>query len=449
MPEDERSTLPDGASEVQASEGIFRSHLDRFDTRWLAVAVFGLVLALYLPFGLHTTLQMNDTRSASAAAWSLAAPGELAFPEQWPVTRAIWAVEGRDGRFYSNRFPGVIAWGVPFYLVQESVRPSIDAQKHFLFIDYTAGAVAGAVATALGVGASFLLYGYLVSRLAALGAAMLTGLGTSLWSVASTALWPHGLTHLCITLALLALVSKRSWLLAVATVAVLTVRPHVAIGLIPAGLWLLHQRRWAEAGGMAGGAFLGLGLVSAYSFVVFGTILPAAGYDVASLGSIAADPLYLGQSLAYSLVSFQRGLFIYSPFLLMLLPFVVRAWRIGPGWVRAATAGGAAYTIFQATATNLVGGGDFFSYRVQLEALALMAPLLVLSWASGIRSGRLLKWLFGAMGISAIAIHAVGAAQFAIDPGVAAEYREWSEQKRIEVLEGLEDSGGHSSTWPC
>ena len=430
-----QSTQSEGAAGV-SSAAASHSPLDR-NGIWLASAVSGVLLMLYLPFGLDTAVQMNDTRSASAAAWNIATRGELAFPEQWPVTREIWSVEGRDGRNYSNRFPGVIAWGVPFFFVQETIRPSVHAEEHYLFIDYRAGAVAGAVATALGVGASFLLYGYFVSRLAALAAALLTGLGTSLWSVASTALWPHGLTHLCITLALLALASKKPWLLAIATVIALTARPHVAIGLLPIGVWLLHQRRWAEAGGMAGGALLGLGLVSAYSYAVFGTALPAAGYGVAEMGRLAKDPALFAESVAYALGSRHKGLFVYSMFLLVLIPFSLRAWRISPGWVRAATVGAVSYAVFQALATNLIGGDHFFGYRVQLEPLALMAPLLVLCWTSGVRAERRLNWLFGALAVGAVAVHAIGASTYTIERGVAASYRESAEQRRMEVLEGL------------
>ena len=193
---------------------------------------------------------------------------------------------------------------------------------------------------------------------------------------------------------------------------------------------------------MAGGAFVALGLVSTYSFLVFETVLPAAGYAVDELGTWARDPALLGESVAYGLASRQRGLFIYSPFLILLLPFCVRAWRISPGWVRAAAVGAVAYAIFQAVATTFVGGDHFFSYRVQLESLALMAPLLVMCWASGIRTDHWLKWPFGAFAISAVAIHAVGVSLLTIDPDVAADYREGAEERRMEVLDSLRESEG-------
>ena len=78
-------------------------------------------------------------------------------------------------------------------------------------------------------------------------------------------------------------------------------------------------------------------------------------------------------------VSPDRGLFVWTPVVLLLLPALVRSWRSLPDWSRALAMGGLAYTLVQLTFNRFSGGDIFYGYRLGLELLAAVTPALALS----------------------------------------------------------------------
>jgi alpha-1,2-mannosyltransferase len=118
-----------------------------------------------------------------------------------------------------------------------------------------------------------------------------------------------------------------------------------------------------------------------YTAWLLGNVSVSGGYGDSMITRLLSSNLgwYAGNILS-SFVDPARGLFVYSPFLLLLIPGLPSAWRDSPWWVRGAAVGGVIYLLVQLKANRFTGGGGFFSYRYPLEALTAWAPLLVVAY---------------------------------------------------------------------
>lgn len=409
---------------------------DRRDRRFVAALVLA-ALVVYLATATYGVIQANDSRSAAVAAWSLTHQGSLALPDSFDTSARWWAVEGADGNVYSNRFPGVIAWGVPFYGLQRLVTGPVDAPHPYL-LDYRPAGVAAATVTALAVGAAYAVGRQLAGRRTALGFALVLGFTTPWWSVSANVLWPHGITSLCLLLTVLALArpSPSPPLVLAGVAGSLLTRPHLIAAQGVLGVWLLLRRRWGSAAWFALAGCVGVGLLVAYSWQVFGTMLPVAGYDTEAVTStlLASDPVETLRGIGLALVSTQRGVLLFTPVVLVLLPLSVAGWRASPGWARASAIAGIAYLLLQFRAIRWSGGEGFFAYRTPIEGLVLLAPLWLRAWQAAIRPVPWRRWLVIAALVVSFAIHAYGAVTSTTRPETLAN---WD-----RVLDDLEDEHG-------
>ena len=108
------------------------------------------------------------------------------------------------------------------------------------------------------------------------------------------------------------------------------------------------------------------------------------------------------RTLFDALFSRQVGVFVWSPFLLVLLPGIRAGWRAAPSWARGSALGGILYLLVQYKA-NRATGGDFVGYRYPLEALVAMAPVLFLAFKEKIAARRPLhRPLAVAVGLSIV-----------------------------------------------
>lgn len=90
------------------------------------------------------------------------------------------------------------------------------------------------------------------------------------------------------------------------------------------------------------------------------------------------------------------GIFVVTPFLVLLLLRVRPALLDGPAWARGAALGGTLYLLIQLKANRYTGGAGFVGYRYPLEALAAAAPVLALAYPHWARESRILRsgfWL--------------------------------------------------------
>jgi hypothetical protein len=329
---------------------------------WLLLVGLAVLYAVTADYG----RQSVDPEAAAAAAWHLGAHGTpwlegLHLPNRW-------LVPGADGHIVSNRFPGIVLLAAPFYALLSWLGPD-----HLWLVP---GGIAAAVIVA---GAMTALYRALAPRhgIAALGAVLVLALATPTWSVSAAALWGHGPAQLAFALALLALSRRRTpapWF----ALAVLT-RPHLAVVGAVFAVDQLRRRdvRGARQSGL--GVAGGLALYLLWNRFLYGHWTVSGGYSANHLDK-SDHPLGGLLTLPLGILSPQRGLLLVSPFLLLLLPGLRRAWRSSPWWYRTAAVAGCVAYLVNVYLVRASGGSAFYGYRLPLESLVLATPLLLRSF---------------------------------------------------------------------
>jgi hypothetical protein len=361
------------------------------------------LLVIYLLTATYAPPLSPDPRAASIPAWTLAQHGTLSVDGFEREVR--WTVEV-DGRTVSNRQPGVIAVGVPFYLLApRTEEPSM-----------APGTVAAVLATVAAMVVLHLLFRRLVRPGAAVLGALVAGLATSTWSVSADALWPHGPNQLWLGLGLLGMAATQHWPAGLAFAAAILTRPNLAIVPAVSGLWAAWERRTPRPA-LVVGATSALGVVGllAYNAAVFGEPTLGGGYPDAFADRLTtAGPSYWGMNVLGTLFSPDRGILVLSPWLLLLVPGLVRAWRCAPDWVRAGAVGGVLYLLLQLRMNRFSGGNNFFGYRYPLEMLTLAGPLLLLAWREWTAVQRWRRLTFAALAAVSFAVHGLGATAFVL-----------------------------------
>lgn len=259
---------------------------------------------------------------------------------------------------------------------------------------------------------------------------LMIGLGTSLWSTASRALWQHGPSILLGALALLVLLRiLRSderlhlQLLAAGCGALLALayweRPVNLVLTLVALTSLVLLRREALPPLLAGSAAVHAVMVA---LTLFWLGRPLPPYFSGS--RIGVHPQLLDAAAA-NLISPARGLFVFSPFLLgaglLLVPSRLRSLgRPLSLQVLVSLAGTLAYLLAVSAYGEKWWAGHSYGPRFMSEALILLAPLALLglfgpaaamnrSRGGTARSGRI-RPLFGAVALLlSVTIHCAGA----------------------------------------
>lgn len=400
-------------SQVSETVRLLGHRLDSADsrTRWLQVfvplSVIYLLTANYGPF------VFIDSAAAFHPAWHLVHHGHLWVDDE-PLR--IWMfVQDAHGHLSSNRPPGLILFSVPAFAAAGwlTATPVV-----------APAAVAVSLATAAGVANLGLLLEDILSRRAAWCAAMLAGLGTSLWSVAAAEYLPHGIDVLWLTTALLALRARRTTLAGVAFALAITTRPHLAVVALILGIGAARNVRLRSIVAVGLPSVCGLLLLMTYNALVFGVFNIRGGYPeyvdapISREGITTTDSHAVLTNLAGTLASGSRGVLVLSPFIVALLPGLVRGWRAGPWWARWSAVAGAAYMLvqlrIQSGPEGFLGGGLIYSYRYAIEPLALCAPLLASSWLTWTRMSESRMRLFAALAVLSVWTHAVGAILYGI-----------------------------------
>jgi hypothetical protein len=252
----------------------------------------------------------------------------------------------------------------------------------------------------------------------ALPTTLATALGSNLWMVGSQAPWLHGSVAFFLTLSLLLLVPAPTvrWRLVTAGLAMagaVCARPTSAVFALPLALWAVAALRgrslWLLVPAGAVGA-----LLLAYNWTVYGYLagglaeIEALGHEKhAVAGSITEEPFV---SFAGTLVSPSRGLFVYTPWVLLVLALLPRTWeRVGAsGPLRAVLVGLLPFFVVVGSYAVWWGGWSF-GPRYWTEAMPLFGVLLGFSVAWAREHSRM--WLAG-FGVTvglAIGIQAIGA----------------------------------------
>ena len=392
--------------------------------RLVAVLLGTLLAGLFLATADRGPAQVNDTRAVAVASWSLATTGSASLPESWPASGNYWGTTGRDGQVFVNRFPGVAYIATPAYLLDRAITGG-DRPAHPLLVDPAPARHTAALLAAAAGAAFFVLFRQVVARRVALAGAAAVALGTSLWSVAASAPWPHAPAMLAIATCLWGWRTSRPVLAAVCGALAVTVRPHVAVALLLLASFAWRREGWRPATALAGGGTVGLLATSAYSAWAFGTWLPVAGYDAAAhLGGLASrSPGWTFAELWAAFVAPERGLLIASPWVAFALIALIWRWRHIPTWTQVAALTGLAVLVVQVRVAGHAGGDQLASYRVSLEALAFAAPALIAA-AATMRRTRL-HLALAAVGVAAsVGLHATAATAGGIEATTTARWEQ-------------------------
>jgi hypothetical protein len=327
--------------------------------------------------------------------------------------RVSWVIAVEDTAV-SQYPPGAAILAVPPYAVwtgndvvwQETVDDEYEI--HFSVPAIAPAAITTALTVAAGLGFLGLALRQITSNRTAMAATYALGLGTGVWSVAADKLWLHTADVLYLGAAL--------WFSTFAFaasgiafgLAILT-RPHTAVIALGTGLGrALDLRKWRPAVLIGVFAGLGLGALLLYNWVVFGSPTISGGYSWGASDVIARGRVGFLRNVWGAMFDIKRGLFVYSPFLILLIPGLGAGWKVAPRWARGAALGGLLYMAVQLAANRFSGGAGFLGYRYPIELLIAAAPLLTLAYTEWTAHRPLARRLFFIALIASVPIHAFG-----------------------------------------
>lgn len=373
---------------------------------WIGPLLVALVLLpIYLATNSDGRPQSRDTLASAIPAWRIATYGDLDITEYVDPYFTATSPDGSrsqdwyvatESRATSNRPPGAIFWAVPFYWVTgTAIEP----------MSLWPATVAASTAVALGMAFLTAVFQNIVSRPAAAVAGLLGGLGTPFWGIASDALWQHTVSVVWLALGLV-FMARRSYVGAGLS-AGLAMFTRPLVGIVAFGWGTLegwYRRSISPVVKIGLASTVGFILLLWYYQLAYGSMSLTGGY-----GSYPVDGIVSTETSSYlvnilnAFASADRGIFMYTPFLVVLVPGLVSAWRVAPSWIRASSVSAIAYLLIQLRVNNYTGGQIGISYRLPLEALVAVSPLLVLSyreWVVGRQLRAVLFW--GAVGGSVV-----------------------------------------------
>lgn len=374
----------------------------------------------------------NDTYTNSVVGWSIGTRGSVYLDDHVGLVDTNWPgwIVSAGGSVTGKYPPGAALIAAPAYALWPEEAERITAPEDLFERYWVQGRASvefplhpmapAAITSAASTAAAMALLALVFRRVGGSGIAVVVGgyvagLGTAAWSVASDQLWQHGPAMMWIALALL--LSDRHLLGSgfAFGLAILT-RPPLAVIAATTGLFrALRERSVRPAMLVAFGAGTGLLLVVAYNAVVFGSPSISGGYGTTFTDKVLeAGGLSYLRNIFLAGFSVERGLFVFSPFLLVLLGGLRAAWAAAPDWARGAGVGGLIYLLLQYKANRYSGGINFPTYRYPLEALAAGAPLLFLSYKEWASKRPRMVLLVGVSVALAVVLQALGA----VDPNL-------------------------------
>jgi hypothetical protein len=335
----------------------------------VALAVFGIVAGVYV--ATFSYRGITDTELNSLQTRSLVLHGDVDL-RRYGVDATRFTGSGgnllieREGHEYSVYGVGVSLAAAPVYAVLTRLGVSEPVLQGTVAIMFSAGAAAVLA----------LLLVKLVPPPVAVGSVVVFAFGTTLWPVASTALFQQGPVLFFETLALLGLFSRRprgATLAGAGFALAALVRPTAAVPLVIVGVYYLFRGRKPLLL-YCSGAVLPLAVILVQNRWIWGS-WTNGGYS--HLGVPFETPF--GEAIGGLLISWWRGLFVYSPFLALAAIGWVLAMRRAENAVERRLG----FLGISVLVTILVysrwadwgGGINQFGYRLQLEVVPFLLVL--------------------------------------------------------------------------
>lgn len=303
----------------------------RSSVKYTAPLLFLLVILVYLSNG--RVLGSGDTLPARYLPIGLLRYGTF-YLDKFPVLYNQHAVDKyasgeatpyyltlRNGHYVSTYTPGPALLALPVYALP--VFLGMSSTSHWV---PRLEKLSATLIVAASVIFLFLALSELVGSKWALLIALAYAFGTSSFSVSSQALWEHGPSQFFLALALYLLVKGRKGSRYIpyaggALACAVVMRPTDALIALPLGLYVIHKHFGLLRKFLLFAA-PPLFLFLLYSYVYLGAV---SEFPLAEQGKSWREPLLAG--LSGLLVSPGRGLFVYSPIVLLSLAGMVLAWR--------------------------------------------------------------------------------------------------------------------------
>lgn len=366
----------------------------------IAVALVGLVFVAHVLSPIRTSF---DSRWAIHTAVSLAYRGDTDLDEYDALLREdqYYAIEQRDGREFTRlpigpsllAVPVVVAYDVLARLMSKPTAEDLIAQHRADVLEVVVASLVVGLTTGI-----VYLTGRLCSLRSLLAAALALAFAfcTPAWSTASRGLWQHGPSMLMLSSGLYLLLLARRYercaaLAALPLAFAYLVRPTNAIPLVVFAAYVAvrHPRQIASFVVLAAlviGTFLVLNLRG------FGALLPSyfllSGQPVGAWSDVPWN-------LVGHLVSPNRGLFVFSPVLVLAIAGVVLGLRRGTldlldGAVLAVLAG----HFLVISSTGPWWAGHSFGPRYATDVLPLLAYFMIPALAAvAVRRPPVKRWL--------------------------------------------------------
>jgi alpha-1,2-mannosyltransferase len=342
---------------------------------WVAPWVVGLVSGVVYLLTAGYASASGDVVAADVLAWQLGTDGSSTFTadtypplDQHPA-REGWIIEAADGHEVVGRSPGPVAAAVPAYWLFGGDQFSL-----------VPGAVTASLLTAVAMAVMLVALRNLLPRREALLATLALAIGTPVWCVAADGMWPHTLTVLGLSGIIWSASRERWWLVGTFGGVLLWGRLHAAVVVAVVGAVVGLRRRdplVTLSVAVPSAAFLALQAL--WTRQLYGSWNPTSSYETGKFESYAGrNQLDLVNQLGLW-VAPDRGLLVWTPIIVLLLPALARSWRSLPDWSRALIYGGLAYTVLQGVLDRFGGGDAFYAYRLMIEMLVCAVPALALS----------------------------------------------------------------------
>ena len=396
---------------------------DRLAGHRLFLAVFVPLAALFLVTATWSPPYDADTFTNAITAYEIGTHGDVILDRHEVLAQpnfqgaVSWIVEARDSAA-SQYPPGAALLAAPLYAVWpgDSImwgRTVNDVPVAYEVPPIAPAAIAASLATAAGMAGLAMAMRRLLGSQAALIAAYAAALTTGIWSVAADKLWLHSgdVFYLGTGMWLSARHQLSSGLalgMAIAT------RPHtLLIGVGTALGRALDVKSWRPAIRIGAGMAACAVALILFNAIVFDNPSITGGYRIRA-GNVARDSgTGLMANLWGGLFDLKRGLFPFSPFLLVLIPGLPAAWKRAPHWVRGSALGGLGYLVVQLASNRFSGGSGFWGYRYPIEMLVAVTPLLALAYHEWVAPRLQAKRIFILLLAISGAIHLAGAVRCA------------------------------------
>ena len=395
----------------------------------MRVAVLVALISFVVYMGSLRTMQSIDSNTNALLAYSLVRDRDV-YLDEFADTRqriSYWSfvVNGHEIAPYP---PGTALLAVPFVAVGLLVGIEPPQTAAFTIVAKSAAALAASAS----VGVVFLLAARVAGRRLALVVAALYAFGTVTWPISAGALWQHGPAQLFLALGLLMLYPRgeRRW----------RARAGLAFGL--ATLCRLTDGAFALAA-LFDVARQSPRLVPRFLLWASPAVALLLVYDVLAFGR----PIDLGYltfnytkdggggnllvGLAGNLIAPDRGLFVYSPFLIFGVYELIRLAIRGAGVTLAFTGSASLVLVVYAASVDWWGGFGYGN-RYLADALPLMSLGLAF-WLRRMRANLIARVALVAAGVWSVAVAALGALVYDWAgwsweslPGLTPQQQQWS-----------------------